>query len=126
MAANENESKMVHPRMAAGALSFDVEGRVLMVEPTYKNYGDILGGYVETGESPLQAAGREVHEGLGSSRVPGRLLAVDWAPNGAEGGKVFVPARRRQAPAGNRAGDPPSGRGAEGHQVRPRVRSQIA
>ncbi|MFI0965750.1 NUDIX domain-containing protein [Streptomyces sp. NPDC021080] len=89
MAANEREVKMARPRMAAGALFFDPGGRVLMVEPTYKDYWDIPGGYVETGESPLQAAGREIREELGITPVLGRLLAVDWAPNGAEGDKVL-------------------------------------
>ncbi|MFF8359518.1 NUDIX domain-containing protein [Streptomyces chartreusis] len=89
MAANEHEAKMAHPRMAAGALFFDPDGRILMVEPTYKDYWDIPGGYVETGESPLQAASREVREELGITPALGRLLAVDWAPNGAEGDKVL-------------------------------------
>ncbi|MEU1594517.1 NUDIX hydrolase [Streptomyces sp. NPDC005708] len=89
MAANEHEAKMAHPRMAAGALFFDADGRVLMVEPTYKDYWDIPGGYVETGESPLQAASREVHEELGLTLTLGRLLAVDWAPNATEGDKVL-------------------------------------
>ncbi|MGI5511588.1 NUDIX domain-containing protein [Streptomyces sp. CA-106131] len=89
MAANEHEAKMAHPRMAAGALFFDADGRVLMVEPTYKDYWDIPGGYVETGESPLQAASREVQEELGITLTLGRLLAVDWAPNATEGDKVL-------------------------------------
>jgi ADP-ribose pyrophosphatase YjhB (NUDIX family) len=89
MAANEHEAKMAHPRMAAGALFFDAGGRVLMVVPTYKDYWDIPGGYVETGESPLQAASREVREELGITPTLGRLLAVDWAPNDAEGDKVL-------------------------------------
>ncbi|CAM5306794.1 NUDIX hydrolase OS=Streptomyces chartreusis OX=1969 GN=CP983_08300 PE=3 SV=1 [Streptomyces chartreusis] len=80
---------MAHPRMAAGALFFDPDGRILMVEPTYKDYWDIPGGYVETGESPLQAASREVREELGITPALSRLLAVDWAPNGAEGDKVL-------------------------------------
>ncbi|GAA2476263.1 NUDIX hydrolase [Streptomyces gobitricini] len=80
---------MAHPRMAAGALFFDAMGRVLMVEPTYKSYWEIPGGYVETGESPLRAASREVHEELGITSVLGRLLAVDWAPSEAEGDKVL-------------------------------------
>lgn len=81
---------MAHPRMAAGALFFDAAGRVLMVEPTYKDYWEIPGGYVETGESPLHAAIREVQEELGITTPPiGRLLAVDWAPNEAEGDKVL-------------------------------------
>ncbi|MDX3586444.1 NUDIX hydrolase [Streptomyces europaeiscabiei] len=89
MAANAHEAKMAHPRMAAGALFFDAADRVLMVEPTYKDYWDIPGGYVETGESPLRAAIREVHEELGITPSIGRLLAVDWAPNEAEGDKVL-------------------------------------
>ncbi|MFF0742995.1 NUDIX domain-containing protein [Streptomyces sp. NPDC004111] len=88
-AMNEHEAKMAHPRMAAGALFFDEAGRLLMVEPTYKGYWDIPGGYVETGESPLQAAGREVREELGITPPLGALLAVDWAPSDREGDKVL-------------------------------------
>ncbi|MFD5121685.1 NUDIX domain-containing protein [Streptomyces sp. NPDC058385] len=89
MAVNEHEAKMAHPRMAAGALFYDATDRILMVEPTYKDYWEIPGGYVETGESPLQAAAREVREELGISVTLGRLLAVDWAPSTAEGDKVL-------------------------------------
>jgi ADP-ribose pyrophosphatase YjhB (NUDIX family) len=89
MAASEHEAKMAHPRMAAGALFVDARGRVLMVEPTYKEYWDIPGGYFETGESPLQAASREVWEELGITPTLGRLLAVDWTPNATEGDKVL-------------------------------------
>ncbi|MGW7793513.1 NUDIX domain-containing protein [Streptomyces tricolor] len=89
MAPNAHEAKMAHPRMAAGALFFDAAGRVLMVEPCYKDYWEIPGGYVETGESPLHAAIREVQEELGITPPIGRLLAVDWAPNDAEGDKVL-------------------------------------
>ncbi|MEU6098120.1 NUDIX hydrolase [Streptomyces sp. NPDC047079] len=89
MAPNAHEAKMAHPRMAAGALFFDAAGRVLMVEPSYKDYWEIPGGYVETGESPLHAAIREVQEELGITPPIGRLLAVDWAPNEAEGDKVL-------------------------------------
>ncbi|WP_043453338.1 NUDIX domain-containing protein [Streptomyces fulvoviolaceus] len=88
-AANEHEAKMAHPRMAAGALFFDSADRVLMVEPTYKDYWDVPGGYVETGESPLHAAVREVREELGIAVSLGRLLAVDWAPSAGEGDKVL-------------------------------------
>ncbi|MGW2080623.1 NUDIX domain-containing protein [Streptomyces sp. NPDC001939] len=99
MAANEHEAKMAHPRMAAGALFFDAEGRVLMVEPTYKDYWEIPGGYVETGESPLQAAVREVEEGLGiTPPLPPacrRLGAQHW-----RGGQGAVPLRWRSAHAG--------------------------
>lgn len=80
---------MARPRVAAGALFFDEQGRVLMVEPTYKDYREIPGGYVETGESPRQACTREVREELGITPAIGRLLVVDWAPNPAEGDKIL-------------------------------------
>ncbi|MFB7758326.1 NUDIX domain-containing protein, partial [Streptomyces sp. NPDC056121] len=42
-----------------------------------------------TGESPLQAAVREVEEELGITPPVGSLLAVDWAPSAGEGDKVL-------------------------------------
>lgn len=60
-----------------------------MVVPSYKDYLDIPGGYVEHGESPSQAAAREVKEELGITPPIGRLLAVDWAPNPSEGDKAL-------------------------------------
>ncbi|MBM4794599.1 NUDIX hydrolase [Streptomyces sioyaensis] len=89
MSDNEHEAKMARPRMASGALFFDDQGRVMMLEPTYKDYREIPGGYVETGESPLQACVREVREELGISPEIGRLLAVDWAPSPGEGDKLL-------------------------------------
>ncbi|MFD5442117.1 NUDIX domain-containing protein [Streptomyces tendae] len=89
MTENEHEAKMAHPRMAAGALFFDDADRVLLVEPSYKDYLDIPGGYVEGGESPMQACAREVHEELGIRPSIGRLLVVDWAPSPGEGDKVL-------------------------------------
>lgn len=87
--ADQAEASMAHPRMAAGALFFDAAGRVLMVEPSYKSYWEIPGGYVENGESPLRACVREVREELGITPPIGKLLAVDWAPSDAEGDKVL-------------------------------------
>ncbi|MEV0415965.1 NUDIX hydrolase [Streptomyces sp. NPDC050448] len=89
MSENEHEARMAHPRMAAGALFFDEADRVLLVEPSYKDYRDIPGGYVEEGESPRQACAREVQEELGIAPHIGRLLVVDWAPNPGEGDKVL-------------------------------------
>lgn len=89
MTENEHEAKMAHPRMAAGALFFDDADRILLVEPSYKDYRDIPGGYVENGESPLQACVREVQEELGIKPAIGRLLVMDWAPNPGEGDKVL-------------------------------------
>ena len=80
-------------RMAAGVLLFDGAGRVLLVEPTYKDHWEIPGGVVEAGESPRAAARREISEELGLDRDPGVLLAVDWVPpqhSPADDGLMFL------------------------------------
>ncbi|MEV7545202.1 NUDIX hydrolase [Streptomyces sp. NPDC089915] len=89
MSNNEHEAKMARPRMAAGALFFDEADRILLVEPSYKDYRDIPGGYVEHGESPRQACVREVFEELRIRPNIGRLLVVDWAPTPGEGDKIL-------------------------------------
>jgi 8-oxo-dGTP diphosphatase len=70
----------------------DEIGRVLLVEPTYKDTWEIPGGMVEDNESPYTAAAREVMEELGLVAVPGRLLVVDWVPArvGIIDGLMFV------------------------------------
>jgi 8-oxo-dGTP pyrophosphatase MutT (NUDIX family) len=70
------------PRKRVGAAVFfhDGDGRVLLVEPTYKRDWLLPGGAVEAGESPYEAAAREVEEELGLTVRPGRLLLVDWFP----------------------------------------------
>ncbi|MCW5251979.1 MULTISPECIES: NUDIX domain-containing protein [unclassified Streptomyces] len=72
------------PRILAGAASLlrDEEGRVLIVEPNYREGWALPGGTVESdaGESPRQGARRETAEEIGLDVVPGRLLAVDWVP----------------------------------------------
>jgi 8-oxo-dGTP pyrophosphatase MutT (NUDIX family) len=65
-------------RMGAGALIRDREGRVLVVEPTYKPTWELPGGAVEAHESPRQACRREVAEELGSDLQVGRLLCLEW------------------------------------------------
>lgn len=77
------------PYAAAGVLFFDEQDRVLLVVPTYKSYQDIPGGYIERGETPKEAAAREVREELGITPPIGRLLVADWAPSRAEGDKVL-------------------------------------
>ncbi len=68
-------------RMAAGALFVDGVGRVLLVDPVYRDTWDLPGGAVEAEESPYAACRREVAEELGLDRRPGRVLAVDWVPS---------------------------------------------
>jgi 8-oxo-dGTP diphosphatase len=80
---------MSRPRVAAGALFFDEQGRVLLVKPTYKDGWDIPGGYVEPGETPIEGCEREINEELGLDRKVERMLLVDWAPSPSEGDKVL-------------------------------------
>ncbi|MGH7881742.1 MAG: NUDIX domain-containing protein [Candidatus Dormibacteraceae bacterium] len=74
---------------AAGALFFDSQGHIMLVKPIYKQSWEIPGGYLQPGESPLNACIREVREELGIEPTIGHLLAVDWAPNAKEGDKIL-------------------------------------
>ena len=70
------------PRVLAGAAALfrDAEGRVLLVEPNYREGWALPGGTIESddGESPRQGAHRETLEEIGLDRELGRLLAVAW------------------------------------------------
>jgi 8-oxo-dGTP diphosphatase len=80
---------MARPRVAAGALFFDEDDQVMLVKPTYKEGWEIPGGYVEPGETPVEACRREVLEELGLDRRMERLLIIDWAPSESEGDKIL-------------------------------------
>jgi 8-oxo-dGTP diphosphatase len=67
----------------------DEAGRVLLVEPNYKDHWEIPGGVIEVGETPSQGCRREITEELGLTREPGRLLVVDWAPHPQWGDRVL-------------------------------------
>ncbi|MET7438959.1 NUDIX domain-containing protein [Streptomyces sp. NPDC004082] len=72
------------PRVIVGAAALfrDAEGRVLLVEPNYREGWALPGGTVESddGETPRQGARRETAEEIGLDVSLGRLLAVDWVP----------------------------------------------
>ncbi|WP_328690629.1 NUDIX hydrolase [Streptomyces phaeochromogenes] len=72
------------PRVLVGAAALfrDAEGRVLLVEPNYRDGWALPGGTVESddGETPRQGAHRETLEEIGLDLEIGRLLAVDWVP----------------------------------------------
>ena len=65
-------------RMSAGALFFDEQGKLLIVNPTYKPLQEIPGGIIEANESPREACIREVKEEIGLDWQPKRLLCVDY------------------------------------------------
>ena len=75
----EYTASLPRKRMGAGVLFINGAGRVLLVEPMYKESWEIPGGTVEADESPYAGAVREVKEELGLVVTPGRLLVVDWA-----------------------------------------------
>ncbi len=64
---------------SAGALIFDVKGRLLILKPSYKKGWTIPGGQVESnGESPWEACQRETREECGLDIARGRLVCVDF------------------------------------------------
>jgi len=74
-------ASLARKRMAATAFFRDGPGRVLLVNPVYKETWDLPGG---AEESPHAACRREVAEELRLDRPPGPVLAVDWVPSRPE------------------------------------------
>ncbi len=68
------------PDVSAAALFSDDAGRVMVVNPVYKDGWDLPGGFAEPGEAPRAACVREVREELGIEPPIGDALVVDWAP----------------------------------------------
>ena len=71
--------------VGAGVVLRDRRGALVVVEPNYKPGLEIPGGVAEAGESPHEAASREVREEIGLDVVVGRLLAVCVTPASTHG-----------------------------------------
>jgi 8-oxo-dGTP diphosphatase len=80
VSSDDYTATLPRKRMGAGALLSDAEGRILLVQPSYKPEWEIPGGCVEADESPLTAVVRELREELGLDLQPSRLLVTDWVP----------------------------------------------
>lgn len=79
----EGNAKQARKRVAADVLLRDPSGRVLIVNPTYKQGWDLPGGMAEANEPPEDTVRRELLEELGIHVTLLRLLVVDWvAPHG--------------------------------------------
>lgn len=63
-------------RLASSALIRDPQGRVLLVQPNYRDGWTLPGGTVEAGEDPRTGCFREVVEEVGLHLPGGRLLVV--------------------------------------------------
>ncbi len=75
-----------HPWASAAVLT-DVNGRILIVEPTYQDGWMLPGGGGEVDESPWQVCVREVAEELSLHLSSGTLIAVE-SRQAAEGRPV--------------------------------------
>ncbi|MFF8731283.1 NUDIX domain-containing protein [Streptomyces sp. NPDC015171] len=79
----EGNARQARKRVAADVLLRDPDGRVLVVNPTYKPGWDLPGGMAEANEPPEDAVRRELVEELSLHVTLLGLLVVDWvAPHG--------------------------------------------
>ncbi|WP_326594542.1 NUDIX hydrolase [Streptomyces sp. NBC_01803] len=76
-------------RASAGAVFFNHQGDILLVNPTYKPYWNLPGGQVDCGESPRNACSREVREELGIEPEIGLLLTVSWTGRAGQEDRIY-------------------------------------
>jgi 8-oxo-dGTP diphosphatase len=76
--------------VAAGILFFDDAGRTCSSSLRTTTTGTSPADTWKTGETPAQAAAREVREELDIQAPVGPLLVADWAPHPDEGDKLLL------------------------------------
>jgi ADP-ribose pyrophosphatase YjhB (NUDIX family) len=79
----EGNARQARKRTAADVLVRDQSGKILLVDPTYKDGWDLPGGMAEANEAPREAARRELREELDLVVAIGRPLVIEWVgPHG--------------------------------------------
>ncbi|MEV4195497.1 NUDIX hydrolase [Streptomyces toxytricini] len=73
---------------SAAAVVTDGHGRVLVVNPVYKERWNLPGGHLDEGELPTAALRRELREEIGLDLEVGGLLVTAWLAR-PEGAHVF-------------------------------------
>jgi 8-oxo-dGTP pyrophosphatase MutT (NUDIX family) len=103
-------AQLARARRGAGALITTSDGRVVMIDTTYRDFYEIPGGAVESGESPPDACARECREELGRDVPVGRLLAVDHQSDGGHRTSTLSPTSRPASarPGGADTSPPPA------------------
>ena len=66
--------------VTAAAVITDSGGRVLLVDPNYRDHWLLPGGAADENEPPEAACAREINEELGLDLPVGPLLVVGWLP----------------------------------------------
>lgn len=77
-------------RQGAGALITTPDGRVVMIDTSYRDFYEIPGGAVEAGEAAPIACARECREELGIEVPIGRLLVIDHQNESGELGDSIM------------------------------------
>jgi 8-oxo-dGTP pyrophosphatase MutT (NUDIX family) len=77
-------AKIMRPFAAATALLTDPDGRVLLLEQFERAWWSQPGGIVDPGETPEQAAERELTEETGIRLPMKRLSGVSWITSGGK------------------------------------------
>lgn len=70
--------------MGSGVFFFDNDGKLFLLNLTYKNHWNIPGGVVDADESPRAAAIREVREEIGLHKTDLEFVCVHYKPGATE------------------------------------------
>lgn len=77
---NKEKNKILFPEKRVSAIGFilNEEQKILLVKPSYYEFWHLPGGFIDEGESPLQAVSREIFEEINLELTPKRLMIVDY------------------------------------------------